>query len=129
MERLNDSLTLIADLLSATDCVEVAWLYGSRATGQYTAASDYDVAVALTAEPSEWSDIVEDVRYDLSIQLDATVSVVNINKIPVPLAQNVIACDWVLVCKSQLRLQAEQQRVWSLWAEYKYEHEHNRQPL
>jgi len=35
----------------------------------------------------------------------------------------------VLFCRSDLRLRAEEQRVWSLWEAYKAEHERNRQAL
>ncbi|TCO71772.1 hypothetical protein EV688_12123 [Chromatocurvus halotolerans] len=57
------------------------------------------------------------------------VSVADINRVPVPLAYNIIPQWEVLLCRSDFRLRAEQQRVWSLWAEYKAEHERHRKAL
>jgi len=122
----------ITEYLSASPHVEVAWLYGSRATGLHSDASDYDIAVALVPErlqPEERQVIVEDQAYYLRQQLSAEVSVVDINRVPVPLAYNIISQGKVLFCSSDLRLRTEQQRVWSLWAEYKAEHERNRTAL
>ena len=61
--------------------------------------------------------------------MSAPVSVVDINRVPVPLAYNIIHQGEVLLCRSDFRLRAEQQRVWSLWAEYKAEHERHRKAL
>ena len=75
----------ITDYLSASPHVEVAWLYGSRATSLHSDASDYDIAVALMPErlqPEERRVIVEDQAYYLRQQLSAEVSVVDINRVP-----------------------------------------------
>ena len=127
---MNDERAQIAARLGNHHHVVVAWLYGSRATGTATRASDYDLAIAmdesLNAEVRRT--ITQDLEYELQNQLQQPLSVVDINTIPVPLAQNVVAEGVVLYCKSDLRLRTEQQRVWSLWEEYKFEHEHNRKP-
>jgi len=123
--------TLIA-VLAAQPRVEVAWLYGSRATGRQDPASDYDVAVALTGRETvhlSATMLVEDLGADLSERAGAAVSIVDINRIPVPLAYAVISDGKTLVCRSDFRLRTEQQRVWSLWEAYKGEHERNRSAL
>ena len=119
-------------LLADNPIIEVAWLYGSRATGLDSHDSDYDVAVALTPhslQAEQRQMLLEDQAYVLRQEISAQVSLVDINRVPVPLAYNVINQGVVLFCRSDLRLRAEQQRVWSLWAEYKAEHERNRQAV
>ncbi len=125
----DNCLTAVIDYLQKTFTIEVAWLYGSRATGTYTDNSDYDIAVALSDQVQRRSETTENLCYDLGRLLSLPVSVIDINRIPVPLAQNVIAQGQVIVCKSDFRLRMEQQRIWSLWESYKYEHEHNRKAL
>lgn len=118
--------------LAANPAVEVAWLYGSRATGRDGHDSDYDIAVALTPDslqPEQRLALLEDQACALRQAISAPVSVVDINRVPVPLAYNIINQGDVVFCRSDLRLRAEQQRVWSLWAEYKAEHERNRSAL
>ncbi|MFN2287417.1 MAG: nucleotidyltransferase domain-containing protein [Chromatocurvus sp.] len=119
-------------LLADNPIIEVAWLYGSRATGLDSHDSDYDVAVALVPDQlrlQERQPFLEDLAYHCRQKISAQVSLVDINRVPVPLAYNVINQGVVLFCRSDFRLRAEQQRVWSLWAEYKAEHERNRQAV
>lgn len=118
--------------LQAQPAVQVAWLYGSRATGQEEPYSDYDLAVALAPEAlgqQGSQSFIDDLAYQLQQVLPVPVSIVDINRVPVPLAYNVITQGEVICCRSDLRLRAEQQRVWSLWEEYKAEHERNRTTL
>lgn len=125
-------LEKIRAYLAAEPAVEVAWLYGSRAVGLEDASSDYDLAVALDRarlgglEPASYLD---DLAYHLQQRLSVPVSMVDINRVPVPLAYNIISQGRVLCCRSDLRLRAEEQRVWSLWEEYKAEHERHRAAL
>ena len=124
--------SLLLQSLSANSAVEVAWLYGSRAIGLDAHDSDYDIAVALvphSLRPEERQTLLEDQAYRLRLGMSAPVSVVDINRVPVPLAYNIINQGEVLLCRSDFRLRAEQQRVWSLWAEYKAEHERHRKAL
>ncbi len=124
--------SLLLESLSANPAVEVAWLYGSRASGLDSHDSDYDIAVALvphSLRPGERQILLEDESYRLRLAMSAPVSVVDINRVPVPLAYNIINQGEVLLCRSDFRLRAEQQRVWSLWAEYKSEHERHRKAL
>jgi predicted nucleotidyltransferase len=126
---LNKEQSQIISLLNHCSCVEVAWLYGSRAINKHTAVSDYDIAVALLPDVEDRTTMVDDLQYTLSNELNGQVSIVDINHIPIPLAQNVVAQGKVLLCRSDLRLRQEQQRIWSLWEEYKYQHERNRKAL
>ncbi|PCJ50946.1 MAG: hypothetical protein COA74_00290 [Gammaproteobacteria bacterium] len=110
--------------LDARD-IEIVWLYGSRAKGMQTDSSDYDLAIALTEHPaknsldeyypdklsSHWTEII-----------GKKISIIDINQIPVPLAYNVITDGKLILCLNDLRLHSEQQRIWSLWESYKYEH-------
>ena len=129
---MSTAASTLRNTLASNQAVEVAWLYGSRATGLDSRDSDYDIAVALTPhslQAEQRQMLLEDQAYVLRQQILAQVSLVDINRVPVPLAYNVIDQGVVLFCRSDLRLRAEQQRVWSLWAEYKAEHERNRQAV
>ncbi|MEJ2680868.1 MAG: hypothetical protein P8176_09145, partial [Gammaproteobacteria bacterium] len=53
-------------------------------------------------------------------------SIVDINRAPVPVAYSIISDGIVLCAKSPLRLCSEMQRVWSLWESYAYEFERHR---
>ena len=123
------NIATITNYLSGMPSIEVAWLYGSRASGKNGPASDYDIAVALTDDTSHRMEVVEELRFTLAEHINAEVSVADINRLAAPLAYNVVDKGEVLVCKSDLRLRAEQQRVWSLWELYKFEHEHNRKTV
>ena len=106
------------------DCSDRSQNRGSR--------PGFDIAVALVPDQlrlQERQPFLEDLAYHCRQEISAQVSLVDINRVPVPLAYNVINQGVVLVCRSDLRLRAEEQRVWSLWAEYKAEHERNRQAV
>lgn len=115
----------IKQKLLSSPLVKVAWLYGSRATGQFSEQSDYDIAVALGEAHGE-SALLDDLQYELSNELEVAVSIIDINAVPVPLAINVISDGKVIINKNDLRLRSEQQRIWSLWEEYKYQYERYR---
>jgi predicted nucleotidyltransferase len=122
----------LIDVLEQTNQVQVAWLYGSRATNSYSDSSDYDIAVALLPEIADFEQrqtAIDDMQYQLTELVGTPVSVVDVNNIPVPLAQNIVSQGRVLLCLSDFRLRAEEQRIWSLWEEYKREHEHNRKAI
>jgi len=126
-----DGLKELARLAAGTGVIEVLWLYGSRARGDEGSTSDYDLAVALSgplANEERWQ-AIEAFEHEAAVSLAASVSCVDINRAPVPLAANVIHEGSVLFCRSDLRLRSEEQRVWSLWEAYKVEHERNRQAL
>jgi predicted nucleotidyltransferase len=127
---MND-LKALAHLAADSGTIEVLWLYGSRARGDAGSTSDYDLAIALAAplrNDARW-EALEAFEQKAGQALGAPVSCVDINRAPVPLAANVIHEGQVLFCRSDLRLRSEEQRVWSLWEAYKFEHERNRQAL
>lgn len=108
--------------------IDVLWLYGSRARGEHSASSDYDLAVAFSnyeAEPLARRLRPELLAQEWSQAVGAAVSVVDLNQVPTPLAMEIIEADHVLFCRNDLRLMQEQQRIWSKWAEYKFEYEQN----
>ena len=110
--------------------IEVMWLFGSRANGTESSDSDYDLAVALTFD-AEFDHIrfAEDFAFELAQMTDKPVSVVDINRVPVPLAANIVNEGQVVYCSSDLRLRAEEQRVWSLWEAFKHAHEQQQQAI
>lgn len=118
-----DVLDPIIQELASCDAVEVAWLYGSRARGDAGPWSDVDVAVAFRTPGADPWERVDALRARLQARLDVPVSVIDVNRVPTPLAVNVIDQGRVLVCRSDLRLRAEERRVWSLWEEYRGAHE------
>jgi predicted nucleotidyltransferase len=124
-----DEQNWIIDTLHHSPCIELAWLYGSRATNKQSDNSDYDIAVALRPGVTDNFEIIDEIQYKLAGGLDVAISLVDINRIPVPLAYNIVAQGKVLLCHSDFRLRLEQQRIWSLWEEYKYQYEHHRKTI
>ncbi len=124
-----DEQNWIIDTLSQHPRIELAWLYGSRAINKQSDNSDYDIAVALRPGVTDNFEIIDEIQYKLAGGLDVAISLVDINRIPVPLAYNIVAQGNVLLCRSDFRLRLEQQRIWSLWEEYKYQYEHHRKTI
>lgn len=107
--------------------IDVLWLYGSRAKGTADIHSDYDLAIAFhTVESEEHSYRTDTLAYEWSCLTQAKISVVDINRIPTPLAYSVINEGRLILVKNSLRLHSEQSRIWSLWEEYRYEYIKNR---
>jgi predicted nucleotidyltransferase len=126
---MSDEQNWIIDTLSHYPCVELAWLYGSRAINKQSDNSDYDIAVALRPGVTDSFEMIDEIQYKLSDGLNVVISLVDINRIPVPLAHNIVAQGKVLLCRSDFRLRLEQQRIWSLWEEYKYQYERHRKTI
>lgn len=124
-----DEQNWIIDTLNHYPCIELAWLYGSRAIGKQSDNSDYDIAVALRPGLTDGFEVIDEIQYKLGNGLNVAVSVVDINRVPTPLAYNVVAQGKVLLCRSDFRLRLEQQRIWSLWEEYKYQYERHRKTI
>lgn len=94
--------------------------------------SKCDIAVAHvphSLRPEERQTLLEDQAYRLRLAISAPVSVVDINRVPSPLAYNITDQCEVLLCRFDFRLRAEQLRVWSLWAGCKAKHERYRKAL
>ena len=113
------------------EALEVIWLYGSRANATAEEASDYDLAIAfkdpvdndLTKPFSSYSGRCEELAYQWSKRTGSEISIVDINKIPAPLAYSVITDGVVLYIQNTFRQLSEEQRIWSIWEEYKYQYE------
>ena len=123
------TLNKIADLARSEGDIDVIWLYGSRAKGTADKLSDYDIALAFTQGATKSEYRCDELAYQWSIATNEKVSIVDINRVPVPLSYAVISEGLVIFCQNTLRLHSEEQRIWSLWSEYKYEHERSRYGL
>ena len=119
-------LDSVVDRLARHGEVIVAWVYGSVARGEATDSSDIDLAVAFDEPHAEPWERVDALRADLQEATTRELSVIDLNRAPTALAYEVIRDGRVLLCRSDLRLHGEQQRVWSLWEEYRGHHEQRR---
>jgi predicted nucleotidyltransferase len=97
----------------------VIWLYGSQAKGTSHRNSDIDIAIAF--KNFDLTDIDRKLRPQelsliLSAQLnlsDDQLSIVDINKVPVYLAFNIVEYGRVIYCKNKVRELKEIQRIYS----------------
>ena len=121
------TLNALKKLAESDASIEAVWLYGSRAKGTVDADSDFDLAIAFQALPAKRAPyFTEDLAFQWMEQVNAKVSIVDINQIPIPLAYNIIEEGKIIMSTNPLRIHSEQSRVWSLWEEYRYEHLKNR---
>ncbi|OGT90064.1 MAG: hypothetical protein A2286_03445 [Gammaproteobacteria bacterium RIFOXYA12_FULL_61_12] len=107
-------------LAQADEGIAILWLYGSRARGDARPDSDYDFAVAfndfLTSDPLEARLRPELLALEWQNALalpEGALSVIDINRVPIPLAWNVIQEGSLLFCRDERRLIQEEQRIWS----------------
>ena len=122
-----NTLDALKKLAESDASIEVVWLYGSRAKGTADADSDFDLAIAFQALPAKRAPyFTEDLAFQWMEQVNAKVSIVDINQIPIPLAYNIIQEGEIIMSTNPLRIHSEQSRVWSLWEEYRYEYLKNR---
>lgn len=111
-------------LASKNDDVEVLWLYGSRATGSYHDASDFDLAIAFRnfdLNPASKLSRPHELAMDWALALDVPmdlISVVDINSIPVYLGFNVVEYGEVIYQQSSARPFKEANRIYS---QYEYQ--------
>ena len=115
--RLPDITEEIAHRAESDPDIVVLWLYGSRARGDHSEASDYDFAVAFQSfpdDPLERQTRPEQQAITRAAELDMAddqISVVDINLAPIPLAGEILATGKVLVCKNDMRLYHEESRI------------------
>jgi len=121
----------ISRLAAADNNISVVWLYGSRAKGCAQPNSDFDLAVAFNAFPSDpqeerlqlellsqdWADALE--------LADEYISVVDINHIPIQLAMSIIEFGQSIQVNNETRLIREENRITSMWElDHQYHREH-----
>ncbi|MDX7893598.1 MULTISPECIES: type VII toxin-antitoxin system MntA family adenylyltransferase antitoxin [Aeromonas] len=110
----------LSELAAAHPEVAVLWLYGSRAKGNATEASDWDLAVAF--DPVKLVDLLDNRLRPELLALDwqralglteGQLSVVDINQAPIPLAFAIVDANQVLFCRDQGRRLSEEARIMS----------------
>lgn len=115
------TLAKLQALLESNPHIEVAWLYGSRAKGDHTPSSDYDVAVAFdTFESSQLKarlrpeTLALDIQHSLGLG-DDMISVVDVQHAPLGLLHSIFKQPVVLKNANNERLMREEIRAFSLW--------------
>ena len=110
----------LSELAAAHPEVAVLWLYGSRAKGNATEASDWDLAVAF--DPVKLVDLLDNRLRPELLALDwqralglteGQLSVVDINQAHIPLAFAIVDSNQVLFCRDQGRRLSEEARIMS----------------
>ena len=132
MKEQESILERINRLAQEDPAIEVVWLYGSRAKGTANESSDYDLAVAFTRPGEADHETVvsypcDELAYQWSKKTDEKISIVDINHAPAALAYTIISDGKVVICNNDLRLHAEESRIWSLWEAARYEYAKNQQ--
>lgn len=120
-DKQRDYLEQIRDVLSQQVGLAAAWLYGSRARGEYRDDSDFDIAVALNNFEKTYSErrlLPEIMAQDLTAQLGHPVQVVDISLAPIPLAINILEDGHPLLIKDELRYCRETNRIYGLWNDH-----------
>jgi predicted nucleotidyltransferase len=124
-----ETLSKILVLAEELPDLIVLWLYGSRAKNNYRKDSDFDLAIAFDASKREGNQdeyYTDQLSSKWTKKTNQEISIVDINKISVPLATTIIAEGLVVLSKNDLRLHSEMQRIWSLWELFSYEHKRQR---
>ncbi|WP_231759834.1 type VII toxin-antitoxin system MntA family adenylyltransferase antitoxin [Microbulbifer elongatus] len=125
MTSANDVQTInaIKNHLQSVDNLAAAWLYGSRARGEQTEDSDYDIAIAVNNFQQSYAErrlLPETIAIDLTQQFHVPVQVIDINLAPIPLAINVIEDGTPLLILDELRYCKEISRIEGLWADQRW---------
>jgi predicted nucleotidyltransferase len=112
-------LTGVIALAAKNTDIEVVWLYGSRATGDYHDASDFDLAIAFknfTLSPSDKLSRPHELAMDWALALDVPtdiISIVDVNLVPAYLGFNVVEYGCVIFQESTARPYNEANRIYS----------------
>ena len=109
----------LIELAKKNDDIAILWLYGSRADGTFHKNSDYDLAIAFNTflnNPLENAlrpeMLVLEWQSELQLK-EKMLSIVDINRIPITLAFEIIQYDEVLFCRDDVRLWREENRIYS----------------
>ncbi len=116
-----DLIAKIIELAKINQDIDVVWLYGSRAKGNYGKDSDYDLAIAFNTFPKDSLErrlrpeiLSIDWGNALSISSDM-ISIADINLIPVSLAWEVISEGKLILVKDPMRQIREELRISSMY--------------
>jgi predicted nucleotidyltransferase len=122
------TLKSLEQLASSTSAVEVLWLYGSRARGQASSTSDYDLAIAFTQyidDPVERRLRPEMLALTWAKKLGVELSIIDINQASVPMAYTIVQDNTVIFGENNYRCMVEEQRIMSKWElDYCYHRKH-----
>jgi predicted nucleotidyltransferase len=123
----------LIQLANNTPEIEVLWLYGSRARNTASQNSDYDLAVAFKSyieDPIEQRIRPELLAMDWQKELNQSelniaFSIIDINRVPLPLAYTVIHDNTLLYSTNEYRRMVEEQRIMSKWEiDHSYHRKH-----
>lgn len=115
---MDSIINCITQFASENNDVAVMWLYGSRADNTFHEKSDYDLAIAFThflTDPLDKRLRPEmlALEWQSLLKLDEhTLSIVDINQVPIILAYEIIQYNHVLFCRDEKRLWREENRIY-----------------
>jgi predicted nucleotidyltransferase len=128
MQSLKKTIKLIEQLALLNPDIEVLWLYGSRARGEASATSDYDLAIAFTVyidDPVERRLRPELLALSWIKVLNIPLSIIDINQASLPMAYTIVQDNTVIYGNNNYRCMVEEQRIMSKWElDYCYHKEH-----
>ena len=121
MSRIDASTARAVDLVSRSVEISTLWLYGSRARGDHVPDSDYDLAVTFTQwmpSPIESVTRLEALRSSLQQVIDGEVSLVELDRVPIPLAASIVSEGLLLIDHTPVETGWLCQRIWSKWDDW-----------
>lgn len=128
MPSQSKTIKSINELASLDPNIEVLWLYGSRARGQESSKSDYDLAIAFTQyidDPVERRLRPELLALTWTKKLGVELSIIDINQAPLPMAYTIVQDNTVIFGENNYRCMVEEQRIMSKWElDYCYHRKH-----
>ncbi|MSR17390.1 MAG: nucleotidyltransferase domain-containing protein [Methylococcaceae bacterium] len=116
---MTDIIKRVTQFTSENSDIAVMWLYGSRADNTFHENSDYDLAIAFTnflTDPLEKRLRPEMLALEWQSLLklnEHTLSIVDINQVPIVLAYEIIQYNKVLFCCDEKRWWREENRIYS----------------
>ncbi|WP_119393690.1 type VII toxin-antitoxin system MntA family adenylyltransferase antitoxin [Salinibius halmophilus] len=118
-------------LAEADDNIVALWLYGSRAKGTESEHSDYDLAVAFDSfieDELERRLRPETLALEWQQELglaEFTLSIADIDHVPLPLAYSIITTGKLLYSSNGLRVARTENKITSMWeVDYQYHRKH-----
>ena len=128
MASQTKTIKSIIQLASLDPDVEVLWLYGSRARGEASSTSDYDLAIAFTDyidDPVERRLRPELLALSWGKTLDIPMSIIDIKQASLPMAYTIVQDNTVIHGNNSYPCMVEEQRIMSKWElDYCYHRKH-----